>query len=465
MIELIKYSYSDEFYEAIIEKCNNGLRLNDTDLKYIIDWDSKMSKFHKNRLVNIKIKQFEFLDYVHRRVINLVTIYEKNCMLSDKVNNDCYIPLLSKSTSDNSILIDKKNEVNVLYNKWIEHSNTFQEDSNQKQRAERIYTWSNYFRAVATLLNSLGKTLPTIKPMYPSWSLDNLDLLSSVLTTLYNNNYFTAKINTTPFTTELSHCLKLWAQQEGVIVNIESAENISLIHHDVTQTPIVNMFLPSHRSPIPDALLMGHLDLPHYILFGNPNMFASCPDMLKNMIVNIPEFIPVGKIKDKNVSSSFEKLVKSLKAGISRNVINYAQGFVPSTGEILPISSVFVNKLLAPLIILGYQVNVYPITYEIESEFLLNKENHQGMVYTIKYGKPIMYNALKELVKIQLGSITLDKENLDGLLNGDISGDISDNSPKCVDHYLLTYWYENIVEYPELTTEQLIERANKRFDL
>ena len=347
--------------------------------------------------------------------------------------------------------------MNSQFNKWIECGNTFQADTNQKQRSERVYAWSNYFKAVTILLTSLEKTISSVKPMHPSIDLDFFKMLS----TLYNNNYLTTQINTTPFTTKLSYCLRLWAQKEGITINIKGSENIRDVNHALTQIPKVNLFLPSHRSPIPDALVMGHIDLPHYILFGNPAMFAACPDTLKKLIASVPEFIPIGKIKDANNLSAFDKLLKSLKAGISCNVINYAQGFTPSAGEVLPISHVFVDKLIAPLLINGFIVNVYPIAYEIESEFLLDRVDHQGMTYTIKYGKPIVHDAVKELVKHQLGSVSLDKENLDGLLSGDINGD----GPKYFDNYLLSFWYDNITEYAELTDDELIGRSKKRFGL
>jgi hypothetical protein len=224
---------------------------------------------------------------------------------------------------------------------------------------------------------------------------------------------------------------------------------------------MVNLFLPSHRSPIPDALVLGHFDLPHYILFGNPSMFASVPEKLKKIIASLPEFIPVGRIRDEENMTPTQKLIKSLKSGISRNVINYPQGFVPSTGEILPISKVFVDKFLAPLILHGFIVKIYPIAYEIESEFLLNRENHKNMTYTIKYGKPLEFEAVKTLVRLQLGSVALKKKNLDNLLSGKISGD----GPRYFDHYLLTYWYENIINHKELSYEELIQRANNKFKL
>lgn len=447
---------NDDFYSRIIKKLNNKLNLNESDMDYIIEWNNKIGNFHKERLELIKCKQLSFLTYVNNCVNKL--ILEKN---------------------SNIDISREKNELNLQFVKWIENGNTFQINNDQKQKAERIYSWSGYFKAVRDLLIALGETIYIVKPMFPSLNYNNFKLLY----TLVNNNYYSTQINTTPFTTKLCECLRLWAIEEDIIVKVEGEENLKSIYHNQTQIPVVNLFLPSHRSPIPDALVLGYLNLPHCILCGNPAMFAGVPEKLKIMIASVPEFIPIGKLKDEENPIPIKKLIKSLKSGISRNVINYPQGFVPSAGEILPISKVFVEKCLAPLLIAGFNVKIYPIAYEVESEFLLARENHKGMIYTIKYGKVLEPETVRKLVQLQLGDVLLVEENLDNLLNGNISGtgekkiqnvsfssrlekldsSFSPTGEKIFDHYLLNFWNENIIAHGELSLEELIDRATKKF--
>jgi len=438
---------SSMFYDNIIKKCNNCIRLTNTDLEYMKEWDKNISSYHEKRIMMIKCKHIYFLNYVNKLVNKLI--------LKNNVDVSCYVPFLTSSinTAD---LTNKIREMTKHFNTWIENGNTFDENTEQKQKAVRVYAWSNYFKSVFAVLNTLEYSVRTLTPMYPS-----MILIVKLLTTIYNNNYSTVQPNTTPFTTKLSECLREWAEQEGITVNVIEKEHLNFICHEQTQTKTVNLFLPSHRSAIPDALVMGHLDLPHYILFGNPAMFGSVPETLKTLIASVPEFISVGKIKNNDNMTPIEKLIKSLDAGLGPDVLIYFHGFVPSAGEILPISPVSVDKCIAPLILNGYNVNIYPIAYEIESEFLLNRENHKGMVYTIKYGAPLKYNAVKELVRYQLGSVALKKENLDDLINGKLHGD----GPKYIDHYLLTFWYDTITEHKELTIDELIERFNKRYGL
>jgi hypothetical protein len=242
----------------------------------------------------------------------------------------------------------------------------------------------------------------------------------------------TARENYTPFTSKLSEWLRSWANQEGITINVQNLENIEYISTNKSQNNIVNLFLPSHRSPIPDAMLVGHLNLPHYILFANLGSFLADHQLLAQQVSLLPEVIGIGKVKD---ADPCQKLIRALKNKLSPNVINYPQGFVPSAGEIMPISSMFVEKLLVPLINEGFNVKIIPVTYEVDSEFLFDKPNHRNCVYTIKYGKVLTFEAINTLVKF----------------------------PKYIDHYLLSHWYEQIIEFKELSLEEMIERVEKCF--
>lgn len=429
---------SDKFYERIIKKLNEDNTLTHDDLEYMIEWDDKVSQFHRIRFETIKYKQTFFLEIIQAYVLNIIALNVEKLSLIDK----------------------HINELGTQFKKWMDHRDTFQEYSDQKSKADRIYSHSSYFKAVAALMTAIGQPPRIPKPISYSFNFTGLQLL----TTIPGNNYSSVQENTTPFTTNLSEYLKSLAIKEGITVKLEGQENLKYIYLNDNEHNVVNLFLPSHRSPVPDAMVLGYLGLPHYILFAN--LGSTIPDykLIADRVALLPEVISVGKIKDNDNLKPYDKLIRSLKSKISPNVINYPQGFVPSTGEILSINPVFVEKLLTPLIYNGFFVKVIPISYEVGSEFLLDKPDHQRMEYTIKYGKPLEFEAVKTLVYLQLGSIInpelgLTQKIIDDLLSDKIHG----NGPRYFDHYLLSHWYENITDHKELTFEEMIKRAEYRF--
>ena len=442
-LELLRDNYSTNLFDNIINKLNNSVSLNNDDINYLLDWDENVSQFHKIRLEVVKYKQTYFIQIVHAAILNF----------------------LAKNMDHNnlSLIDDKINELGTQLKKWMHHKDTFQESIGQQQKANRIYSYSAYFKAVAALKTALGKPPNLPKPISYSFNYAGFQ----VLNTLFNSSI---QENSTPFTLKLNEYFQSLALQEGITVKLLGQENLKYVHLNDNEHNIVNLFLPSHRSPVPDAIVLGHLNLPHYILFAN--LGSTIPDykFISEKISLLPEVISIGRIKNNDNMKPYDKLILSLKNKISPNVINYPQGFVPSTGEVLPINPVFVEKLLVPLIYNKFIVKIIPVSYEVGTEFLFDKPDHQGLEYTIKYGQPLEFNTVKTLVKFQLGSIidqeldlseTLTKELLDDLLNDRIRG----NGPRYFDHYMLTHWYENITEYKELTLEEMIIRAENRLGL
>ena len=124
---------------------------------------------------------------------------------------------------------------------------------------------------------------------------------------------------------------------------------------------------------------------------------------------------------------------------LSPNVLNYAQGFVPNAGEVLPIHPRFVETMLWPLIKEGYQITVVPVSYEVESEFLLPSGRRSGN-YQVSLLHPIPPESVRRLVEFQLSE--------------------RDNPSKRVfDEFLLKIWHEAIQKDKELTLQELVERA------
>jgi hypothetical protein len=46
-----------------------------------------------------------------------------------------------------------------------------------------------------------------------------------------------------------------------------------------------------------------------------------------------------------------------------------------------------------------------------------------------------------------------------------MTSSLQGDGPKCFDNYMLSFWFDNIVEHKELTYDELVERGNKRFGL
>ena len=451
-----KICLSDEFHEKIIKKLNDYSVLNENDLNYMKNWDMQISQFHKSRLDMIMRKQYIFLNCMNNYINDNL----------HKLLQDWEIPNCGMTQYD-PIVYNQITEINTQFNKWMKHKNTFHGNADPKKKANRVYSFGTYFKTITILLTTLGNPPKPPIPLSPPWNFTSLELLG----TLYGGDY--PKENQTPFTTKLSECLKLWAQKEGIVVNVQGKENLKYIYLNDNQHNTVNLFLPSHRSPLPDAMVLGHFDLPHYILFANVASFFSDYKLMSEQITSLSEVIGVGRIRGTENMTPYEKLIQSLKKKISPNVVIYPQGFVPGTGEILPITSAFVEKLLVSLIFNGFRIKIIPISYEVESEFLLDRKDHHGMVYTIKYGLPLESDAVETLVQLQLGSIvdqtvslidSLNKmDNDDKVINKLLNHQIHGDGPKYFDDYLLTHWYEHITEYRELDIEELINRVRKRF--
>jgi hypothetical protein len=221
----------------------------------------------------IKHKQTKFIHQIN----NLM-----NKIISTEMDID--LTCCRSISQANLDIVNQVNELNWHFNQWTQHKNTFQDE--QKQKAKRIYAWSGYFKAVAALLRTINPhtVICSIKPMVPPCDRYFYELL----TTHLKHDYTSVPPKTTPFNTHLTQFMRQWTQQEGITVKIEGKEYLEAIDHAHDST--INLFLPSHRSPIPDAMLMSHLDLPHFILFGNPAMFA-VPEKMQYWLSWIPETI------------------------------------------------------------------------------------------------------------------------------------------------------------------------------
>lgn len=198
-------------------------------------------------------------------------------------------------------------------------------------------------------------------------------------------------------------------------------------------------------------MMMARLGLPHFLIFANPSAFIH-NKFLANQLASVPEFIGVGAAKGQANLTAQDKLFTALKEQLSPNVLNYPQGFVANAGEILPIHAQFVEKLLFPLIVNGYRVNIIPVTYESDSELLApSRDLGHAAKYIVKIHAPLRSESVEKLVRMQLGISDINKECK-----------LARNPFLILDHLLISIWYESTTINKELTLDDLFQRAQER---
>ena len=141
----------------------------------------------------------------------------------------------------------------------------------------------------------------------------------------------------------------------------------------------LNLFLPSHRDPIGDVYLVSRLELESGILFTNTwevthYLGPRGRSLISKTIGNFPDVVAVGFSRDFNQTTPTDKILKSLSLNISKNVINYPQGFTTNFHEILPLNRNFNKKLISPILAKNYKIKIIPISMEVDCPVLQDQE-------------------------------------------------------------------------------------------
>lgn len=451
-IQELAQQYADEgysveqFYNNIIQKLDHNEALDPPAADYLNRWNLTHSRFHTQRLQLVLEKQEYFLRYVQA---SITVLAEREIQ---RLENSWswwwnFFSWRKKSQIESCL-----RETKIYFNKWNVNKNTLvNENAKQEDRRNRLYAFREHFDAVFRLLRALGRS-PQIQrsPSAPKWGVSKV--LAGVVTRNYFPACFPQSPNCTPFTQHLNYFMRNWAEDKDIQMIVQGRENltedgIALNFGESGEKPSevsgkvrINLFLPAHRSTTLDAMAMAGLDLPHYLLFANPVSVVG--KRLSGFLANQPEFIGVGPSKGREGLDPLTKVSRALENRLSPNIINYPQGSVSNAGEILPIHTDFVKKLLYPLT-QQYEVNIFPISYEIDSGFLL-PQGRRSNSHEVKIHPPLHSPSVQKLVQIQLGE--------DHELGFEMP-------PRIIDNLLLSSWYEAIQRHGELSIKDLIERA------
>jgi hypothetical protein len=368
-------------------------------------------------------------------------------------------------------------QLNSLYAKWEIASQYTEDNITPKEQKDRLNSFYYYLKSSRELLQKL-ELAPAFEPTptpatalkgkvqlagsfgYLSGQLivrNSLNLLNYLNPLHYVLPHEWRRSvrrvifrNSTPFNNNggISGLFKGFRDVRGYQVELEGKQNLAPLQLKVVPgRKVVNLFLPSHRNDFADAVLMSRLseEIGSYLLFANPSAFA--PNYIfGQMLASIPEFISVGQWRGFPSLTPTDKLLKMLDNQRSTNVINYPQGFISRMGELLPINVSFVQKLLQPLIQNGYEVNVVPISYEVDSTFLSKSGAVDDLHIKAKIHPSLGHSVIDYLVKQQLRAVEL---------NGDTP------SARYFDHFLFTLWFENIREHGELSMREMLSRTEK----
>jgi hypothetical protein len=455
--ELTRDGFNTEgFYQNIVNPLNNGQEF---DSNYLLEWEARNSNLRSERFKIWEQKQFYIVALIHAGISQTAAHIQDNELLNKNT---------LKKFESNLVKLDE------LFQKWEEVSQIPQDNINPKDQKARTYAFGDYVKkarqtlqlvnqapafeglpAPSTALkgklrlgSSLGYIVSQLIVRNSLNALNYINPLHYILPREWRRSFRKALLkNYTPLNNGgISGLFKGLKEIRGYEVNLVGQENlIDIPLKGIRGQKVVNLFLPSHRNDMADAVLMSRLgeELGSFLMFANPAAFA--PNyMIGQLLASLPEFISVGKWRGYPNLPPLEKLLKSLRQKRSANVINYPQGFLANMGELLPINSGFVQKLLKPLLDQGFQVNVIPVSYEVDSKFLSRTGAVDNVSIQAQIHPPLLHHAVSALVEKQLAAQALE-------------GD----SPKTryFDHFLSTLWLESIQEHGELSIEEMLERT------
>ena len=244
---------ADHFYENVILK--KGAIQDDGSLEaYLTQWSEAASRFHTQRLQLVLDKQEYFLNYVQFSIEGLAKDELRT------LNESAWWWKLISWRQWSRIESGLKN-AEALLSKWRETKHTLvSKTAIQEERRTRVYAFRDYFREVSQLLTTLGRP-PLLAKSFSTPKLEAARILGGVILQNCFPNCFPQKPNTTPLTHEISSVMKYWAQREGVQVETRGKHYLEELVLDFrpSDEKRINLFLPAHRSTVPDSMAMANL--------------------------------------------------------------------------------------------------------------------------------------------------------------------------------------------------------------
>jgi hypothetical protein len=488
---------SEDLYQKVILPLNNKLDVDHSEVdRYLTQWEERNSAFHHARYQLIKEKQNYFTDLLYRSLHAEV---------------DRYRAKKGKwSKSAEQILA----EIDSAYLKWQSLREIIGEDAHPQYQNHRMYALADVHAGARKLMIKMGKADKLPFPIVTSFQkrkvlsggIKTAATVVKIMGLLIAGNYPKAQRgkqrldtqgnliqNDTPLTTKVgggfNALFKNLAEFQGYNIKVEGQRNLELVPLNGSSDPerkIINFFLPPHRNDMLDGMSMANLGLPHYMIFANAKM--AVPDLLglplSKMAAARTDLISVGPEKGyllEGQEFAFEtpaKFLKSVNEKISANALNYPQGLISNFGEILNINPNFRSKLLKmklmeklPLApeneeknkridafnlsmeskIKDYnekvQKNLVPIVYETDSRGLAYNGSADDRNVTVKIMAPVKFDALKLLIA---------KEEQD---------ERAGKKSYYINSFMNSVWYENIKKHPELTLDEMMDRAEMNLGL
>lgn len=303
-----------------------------------------------------------------------------------------------------------------LYETWKENHDVLA--GNPKAFAKKKYAFEEYFQTVLQLEADIPgvQRLKISKPSSSSnkGSSDDSGSGSSIGTLSVNilsvmekslkfiNHLFwrgTVKSDAS-LTTSIDELFKSLQQYNGNKVSIEGREHLPNKQLPAEDDKIVNLIVPSHRHGLEDGMIMSNLALSDYIVFVNTSTISSWRPFT-SLLGDQPELVAVGPIRGSNQIRPTEKILQSLSKGVSRNIINYPEGFVSTLGEVLPVNQSFDIKLITSLQENGYKVKIIPVAHEVPSSFLVTGHFVEGKNISAKVLPPIVPEVVKYIIELE----------------------------------------------------------------
>lgn len=416
----------------------------------------------------------EYLEQWHERQWQVQTAYDeflikKQELIIETVHTQLQAKVEAYKGKNQEAVFEWFKAMGELYNNWSKHRtmiglNTGKESarlahkakegedspsSQQLQRA-RKYSFDQYFDDAEVLVKLMkGMTPAKAKKKSVLLSLLKIPFITTALvlgSVSYGLAYPVIRAPLFKLGMFLTR-LKAKFNKRFKNIKIYGAENLNL----KKKKSEINLIVPSHRSTYGDMNIMAHLGVKDAITFGNAEVVAGEVDHLlvkplANLYAYVPELVAVGDIRGLKPIKPNQKVIWALERKVSSNIINYGQGFTATMNEILPITNVYVPKLVEPLLAHGFKINVVPVSYEVESSFLFSKKlKLKPEKISAVISKPIPYYVVEYLVYLEMVA----KNKLDQFLN----------------MVIRAHWLENIKYHNELTIEEVNERIQCTLDL
>ncbi len=164
----------------------------------------------------------------------------------------------------------------------------------------------------------------------------------------------------TPLTRHVNRLFAHLGALRGLHVEVEERATLQ-------DFPGVTLYAPTHRNGVLDNIAFAALGPPDCLVFNAVDQLRGVPRAVRDRVAATPGLIAVGGGR----GSSVDRLLASLAAGVSRNVLIYPEGSVSEGfGGTRPIRQGFAEGLVRRLREGGMPLRIVPVAYLDNARFL-----------------------------------------------------------------------------------------------